>query len=92
MSEEFTVKDILEMMIEFKSDVKGLQTEMIETRSLLKSYNGLRQKMMDFEVDYAKFKQEVMTTNLCRKDNKTDWKWLMGWIIAIGSLLFNVLS
>jgi hypothetical protein len=59
MGEEFTVKDILEMMIQFKTDVKGLQTEMVETKNLLKAYNGHREKIMSFEIDC--FSQLKMT-------------------------------
>ena len=91
MSDDFNNKEIVKMMMDFKSDIKGLQAEIKETRSLLKSYNGLRQKMMDFEIDYAKFKQEIMTQNACKKDNKTDWKWLLGWVVGIGSLIISII-
>jgi hypothetical protein len=92
MAEEFTNKEIVEMMIDFKSDVKGLQTEMLETRSMLKNYNGLRQKLMDMEVEFAKFKQEQITKHSCKKEIKGDWKWILGWIIAVGSLVLNILT
>ncbi len=55
MGDEFTNKDIVKMMMDFKTDIKGLQAEINETRTLLKNYNGLREKMINFEIDYAKF-------------------------------------
>ena len=92
MGEEFTNKDIIKMMMDFKTDIKGLQAEINETRTLLKNYNGLREKMINFELDYAKFKQEVITKNLLKTENKTDWKWIAGWIVAVGSLLLKIFA
>lgn len=92
MGEEFTNKDIINMIMDLKNEMRETQVEMRETRSLLKSYNGLRQKIMDIELGFATFKQEIMTQNACKKDNKTDWKWIAGWIVAVGSLILNILT
>jgi hypothetical protein len=91
MGDDFNNKDIVKMMMDFKSDIKGLQAEIKETRTLLKSYNGLRQKIIDIELSFATFKQEIMTQNACKKDNKTDWKWLLGWVVGIGSLIISII-
>jgi hypothetical protein len=91
MGDDFNNKDIINMIMEFKSDIKGLQTEIKQTQNLLKSYNGLRQKMIDFEIDIATLKKEIATKELCKKDNKNDWKWTLGWFVAVGSLVLSII-
>lgn len=91
MGDEFTNKEIINMIMDLKNEMRDTQAEMRETRSLLKSYNGLREKIMDIELGFATFKQEIMTQNACKKDNKSDWKWILGWVVGIGSLIISVI-
>lgn len=92
MGEEFNNKEIIKMMMDFKSDIKGLQAEIQETKNLLRNYNGLREKMMAFEIELATFKKEISTLNECKKEQKSDWRWVAGWIVAVGSLIISVIS
>ena len=40
-------KALFEMLQDFKEDVQDLRKEMAETRTIIRSYNGLREKVED---------------------------------------------
>ncbi|MPW26394.1 hypothetical protein GC105_11400 [Alkalibaculum sp. M08DMB] len=68
-------KDLFEMIQELKKQLS-------ETTNLIKEYNGLRKKQTDFE------KRIIIVENCLenKKENKKDWQWILGWLVAIVSL------
>lgn len=74
-------KELFEMIQELKDELR-------ETTKLIKEYNGLRKKQNDFEGRLIMLEQ-FLSNN---KDNKKDRQWLLGWIVALASMLYSVLK
>lgn len=74
-------KELFEMIQELKEELR-------ETTRLIKEYNGLRKKQYDFEGRLISLEQNLNNS----KDSKKDRQWLLGWIVALVSVLYSILK
>ena len=81
-SDWYTNKQLFEML----SDVRR---ELGETRDMIRKYNGLSGRLGDIE---CLIKEQAEKTEEKEKEKKGDWKWVLGWSVAILSLLLNYLG
>lgn len=68
--------------------IQGLKEELRETTRSIKEYNGLRKKQYDFEGRLISLEQNLNNS----KDSKKDRQWLLGWIVALVSVLYSILK
>lgn len=78
----YTEKEYIEMIQGLKDDMADLRTEMRETKTLIRDYNGLRQKLDNCE------------KRLDAKDgsqDQTKWTWeRMGYLVGLGGMLVAI--
>jgi len=94
----YTNKELFERLGDLKDDVANLRVEMRETRTLIKSYNGLREKIerMEEENDILKSQiQSIIDRDSARNstvENLRNWGgWIFGFVTLL-VLLYNQIN
>lgn len=77
----YTNKDLFELIM-------GLKTELKETRTMIKQYNGLREEVQGMEKRFIEHEAVSKGKSKVAQGIK-EWG---GWIVAIMALLVNVLK
>ena len=84
----YTNKQLFEMLEEFKDDIKILQLDMKETRTLIRDYNGLRKEVAG--IREAQAQGQGKDTG-----GKIAWGYVFGGggiAVAALTLLYNILK
>lgn len=81
MDDWYDNKALYEMFQQLKSEISDMRKEMAETRTLIRDYNGLREKVDETCQRVSKVESSLGTL-----------KWLIPVIIAGMGLLFTVLN
>ena len=76
--------DISKSLMDFKTEMSQLKEEMTETRTIIRDYNGLREKIDDVD-DRV---QKIETGKETNKSNRE----LIGWGVAIVLTAINIIQ
>ena len=94
----YTNKELFERLGDLKDDVANLRVEMRETRTLIKSYNGLREKIEKIQEENDILKSQVQTimdkdtAKNSTVDSLRNWGgWLFGFVSLL-VLLYNQIN
>lgn len=90
MNPWYTNKDLFERLVDLKEDFTNLRMDMQETRTLIKSYNGLREELevvRKSQKEIEKQVQEIISKNNGKRTLMEDFRNWGGWIVAVISLM-----
>lgn len=93
----YSNKEIFQFFEDFKSDMSEknnqllnqmskLELEMAKTTTLIRDYNGLRQKIDCCEKEIA----QIRTSRLTEKETKKDGRDWIGWVVAVGMFILAI--
>lgn len=84
----FTNKDLFLLIGDVQKDFQGLRSEMRETRTLMKQYNGLRE-----EIGIVKEKVEAIEAEKAGRNSVglaiRNWS---GWVVAIATFIVLIIK
>jgi len=84
----FTIKDLVKMIMD-------LQRELAKTQTLIKNYNGLREKQTEYESKHDELCLRVKTVEDCldgKKENKKNYQWGLSWIVGLVGMITALIS
>jgi uncharacterized protein involved in exopolysaccharide biosynthesis len=87
-NEAYSAKELVNMIYELK-------IELAKTQTLIQKYNGLREKQANFEDEQGdmSIRLKAVEDSLAnKKENKKDYQWILGVIIAFASLVYAILK
>ncbi len=84
MGEPVTQKEFYEAMAAMTKTISDLTNELTKTKTLIRDYNGLREKINDHDDRIQSVEDN--------KNNKKEYREYMGWIIGLISTLLAILS
>lgn len=68
--------------------INDLRIDLAETLKLIKEYNGLRKNQNDFEKRLTIIEDCISN----KKENKKDYQWILGWLVALAGLIYAFLK
>jgi hypothetical protein len=86
----YTNKDLFELINHMQGDFRDLRSEMKETRSAIKKYNGLREEVGSARKEIDGVKEEVEIIRAMAKGRSSVWTDVRlwgGWIVAFLTML-----
>ncbi len=73
--------------------INDLKIQLLETTRLIKGYNGLKERQINFENKQEEMNDRIKTIENClsaRQENKKDYQWILGWLIGLAGLLYGI--
>ncbi|WP_273321195.1 hypothetical protein [Vallitalea guaymasensis] len=82
MSDTVSQKEFYEAVQELKDEIHGVTKEMTETKTLIRDYNGLREK-----IDTIDDRVQKLENN---NDNKKNYREYIAWLVALVNTLLAI--